>query len=193
LKDIVLSDATANVWKSPPWKNNLYVVHSETSDAATFRGGLASDEPAWKVRAEFSRESGFTSDELWESEPIAIPSEGQTSEQVFLTNWPGVKMYLGFRGKNAQARSIVPPAGHEQLMVSLVSTVSPAPRLTLVKAVDENNRRVAHRLDLDDSEEFSVFGLSLPSEAHYLRFTFALHKSRFVQFLAKPSPRSDQS
>jgi len=67
-------------------------------------------------------------------------------------------------------------------------------RLALVKVVDDQGREVDVQPGTDWGQGENVFGLTIPKDAKLLDCTFALHKSRFVEFLAKPEfvpPKAD--
>ena len=65
---IETTDATGNYIKG--WINN-YRQNGEMS-GYFYQPGLWPDEPAWKVRVEFSRTSGFNADELWSVTNIPV-------------------------------------------------------------------------------------------------------------------------
>ena len=71
---IETSDATGNNVVNNSWSNS----RDENGDATmTYQWGLWPDEPAWKLRVEMSRTSGFNDDELWKVENLPVKPGSQ--------------------------------------------------------------------------------------------------------------------
>src|SRR5262249_7473321 len=61
-------------------------------------------------------------------------------------------------------------------------------RLTLADARDEEGRPVPVTPSYEGRSSEMVYGLAIPEGAKELQLTFALHQSRFAEFLVTPTP-----
>ena len=165
-------------------------------DGYYYQPGLWPDEPAWKVRLEFSRTSGFSADEVWSVTNIPVVpgsqqevdadwlAEMSTTNSVFAeTTIAGIHLKL-FRGLQYSANS----DGQKHITVLVKAEPWPSKKrieLTVVKATDEQNRKL----------DFFWGGTTInyPFEptwihdAKSLNLTIAVQKLRFVEFTVKPA------
>jgi hypothetical protein len=178
---------------------------------ASYQYGLWPDEPAWKLRVEFSKQSGFNEDESWtvpnipvqnarqrdffayggrrQSQPPAAFAQTDLGE-YHLSVFP-VKQFTDM-GPNSQ------PQG------GLTVEVDPAPpagmRLTIVKFTDDQGDDI-QRWDYgnNSTKKGMLFRYGIQDLQGGTNFTLsvAFHKSHFVTFSAKPevaaADASDQS
>jgi hypothetical protein len=159
----------------------------------TFFGPWADE--TWRLRLEFSRTADFAPEELWTSPLLELP--GGTAA---VTNLPSFTFTLD--GVTARLHSLTPPRGvvpgpltghwrdwHEEPDVfSLWLQFTPplaGRRITLVRAEDEAGRPLETRAGGWTGAE-AVFGLRAAG-ARAARLTFALHRSRFVEFNVRPA------
>ena len=185
---VITSDATGNHISG--WVNSIV----QGDDPMTvYQWGLWPDEPAWKVRFEMSRTSGFHEDELWKVENLPLTDDkmqnfwnynGRTRTNSFAeTTINGVQLKI-FPAKKFTDQS----GGRGQIEGGLIIQTKPAPdgmRLTLVKVTDEQGREIQPMSWGWGGTEYR-FGLRELGEAKTLNLTIALHKSRFVEFTVKP-------
>jgi hypothetical protein len=181
---------------------------------ASYQYGLWPDEPAWKLRVEFSKQSGFNDDELWAVQNIPLQNG----------------RWRDFYGGRRQTQSKTQPAGafaqtdlgnyhlsifpvkhftdmgaNGQPQGGLTVEVDPAPpagmRLTLVKFTDDQGDDIQH---WDYGQEGQAvrkgmiyrYGVQDLQGGTNFNLTVAFHKSHFVEFTAKPEVApadSDQS
>ena len=81
---VVTSDAAGNSIQG--WINGYY-QNGQTS-GYQYREGLWPDEPAWKLRVEFSRASGFSDDEVWAVTNVPVqPGTQQDMQNAWNSNW----------------------------------------------------------------------------------------------------------
>jgi hypothetical protein len=191
---IETSDATGNRIFNNSWSNTR-----EGDEAVmTYQWGLWPDESAWKLRVEMSRTSGFNDDELWTVENIPVNSgrqqdlwgynnrRGNTNAAFAETTLSGIHLKLfpatQFTDENY---------GNGQKRGGLRVQIDPEPegvqmRMTLAKVTDEQGRDL-QSWGANGGGGNYVFQLQDVRDAKTLNITLALHKSRFVEFTAKPA------
>jgi hypothetical protein len=192
---IETTDATGN--RQTAGCNSHWDGDDEVVD---YQFGLWPDEPAWKLRVEFSQQSGFSGDELWTVKNIPLKPGNQ---QDFMDWNPNANRRIGagFAETNLQdvhlkiypARQFtnVPPnsqpAGGFYLEVK-----PPLPdgvQLAVVKVTDDQDN------DLENWN-YGTMGRPGSTEYHYglreldgvtnLNVTVAVHKNHFFEFTVKP-------
>jgi hypothetical protein len=188
------TDATGNQvggWCNTRWDGN--------DGATTYQWGLWSDEPAWKIKFEFSQQSDFADNELWTVQNIPLqPGRSQdfwnNAGRQAKTNTPFAEADVnGVHLKIFPAKHFTDRAPNTQpqggLTIEADGTLPEGMRMTLIKITDDQtndvgywdsgvnriNKSAFYRYQLRD-----VYGLT------NLNVTLALHKSRFVEFTAKP-------
>jgi hypothetical protein len=181
------SDATGNHitgWCNSHWEND--------EEVTLYQYGLWPDEPAWKLRFEFSRMSAFTYSESWmvQNVPLEPGSEmdfwdhqrHRTNSAFADTTLNGIHLKL-FPAKKFTGELRSPG----QIEGGLEIQANPAldgMRLTLVKVTDERGREIKPMNWVGNDFRF---GLRELGNANSLNLTLALHRSRFVEFTAKPT------
>jgi hypothetical protein len=189
-KGIEISDATGNRWS--PFVALEFVKHRPESVELVFSGALWPGETAWKLRVELSRTTDFEAQELWTVRGIEVPQSSQRLLPENATTKQGTILSLvAFTGAEADQ-----PGNFKWLMEKGEPRISvraePVPdgwRLSLVRVVDNLGREVETHNEQERgwSNGEKVFGLNLQPDATHVDCTFALHKSRFVEFLARPT------
>lgn len=180
--DVAYIDATGNVYD-----RHRYGFTRPAGQATRLHwsGVLPYDEDAWKVRVELARTaaSRFRPAELWTVSGIPVPDWGKTSDLWSHTaTLDGVKMRL---------RSLE-RATPSKLSVFL-ETDLPGHELTLVRLVDDRGREVLRRPEWNFPNRTTLgwstyeFAFDIRGGAKTLTATLAFHKTRFVEFLAKPT------
>lgn len=185
------SDATGNqltVKSVGPngWQNG--------NDTFTYQFGLWPDEPAWKIRFEFSEQSGFTTNELWTARHLPLRS-GRSRDFYRLAQNRQAIVAAAETGLNGVHLTIFPATrfadapGQGGLLIQTVPPLSNGERLTIVKLTDgrgnnvgfwENTLRSGPDASLVQCQLRDVSGVT------NLNLTLALHRSRFVEFTVKP-------
>ena len=194
VQKLTISDATGNRWF--PY---LDFVKQEfdwtTNGTVEFFGALWPGENAWRLDVEFVRTGGFSPDELWDVPPIRLPAPGLLTDLTNSWHHDGVTVQLvalaspttdhpgGFKW-------IAKWWGEEKNMVySLALKVSPElkdHRLSVARVLDQEGREV--EVVQHGNQDYAEQALFLkPGEtARELKLTFAMQRSRFLQFLARP-------
>lgn len=177
-----LSDATGNVLSS----EYDALTRRGGKQYYYFPGGLSPREAAWKLRVELSRTAlaRFTPAESWTVRGVAVPGPSSATRSGEVVSRNGVRVrFLELAGTDRvwyKPRVRLQVEGH---MGDL--------RLT-VGAQDQNGRLYAGygittygRQQLRN-RQYDYF-LNLPPDARVVDLTFALHRSRYVEFLARPA------
>jgi hypothetical protein len=173
-------DATGNHSTSGTHK----IQRDGDETAMIYKWGLPPDEPAWKLRAEFVRTSGFDPDELW---PVAgIPVVTNANPQL-----PDDPANAFSQTRLGNSTLLVYPAqrlANGQISVHVsVEPAPPAPEnlyFTLVEVTDENGKKVK-------SPSRSWGGINFhfnfnANAAQTINATFALQGDHFAEFNVKP-------
>jgi hypothetical protein len=203
---VSLSDATGN--RIVPWPIFRDRQRGETRFA--FCGNLPPSETAWKLRAEFAPARRFAPADLWTVRRIPFPgSEGQSR---FTAQNPG-------RGVGLQLTLSQEGGGPGFIYLRLKQQAAcrEGDRVALVRAIDDRGREnridgwpnpdfrltsnddagrrleivrpIARTVENPSWRQGGVYLLACPDGAKTLDLTFAVVKSRFVEFIAKPSRR----
>jgi hypothetical protein len=195
---VTTSDATGNSVSGWIGQNNW----QDNSDVVTYQYGLWADEPAWKVRFEFSQQTDFANNELWSVANIPLlPGLQQemwnynNNRRNSNTNTPVAETDLnGFHLKILPAKQFtdVPPNSQPAGVFQIQTTPSLPDgwRLTLVKLTDDQTNDVGnwnYGTTGNGTTTTLRFGLREISGVTNLNATIALHKSRFVEFTTKPA------
>ncbi len=190
---IETSDATGNHIFNNSWSNG----HDDNGDAKmTYQWGLWPDEPAWKLRVEMSRTSGFKDDELWSVTNVPVNSGSQQemwnySRRDSRTNSPfaettlngiHLKLFPAIQFTDQNFGNGQKPGG---VRVAADPDLPEGFRLT-IKATDERGREVQSWGPNGGSGNYYIQLQDLRN-AKMLNLTIALHKSRFVEFTVKPT------
>jgi len=174
----------------------------------TYQWGLWADEPAWKVKFEFSQQSDFADNELWTVRNIPVQPgrqqdfynyarAGRANAVVAEADLNGVHLKI-FPAKQF---TDVGQNNYMQggLMIQADSALTDGMRMTLVKLTDDQTNDVGY---FDYGTMKSATGTAAATTYRYglrdlagatnLNLTLALHKSRFVEFTAKPEKPAAQ-
>ena len=188
---IETSDATGNHVVNNSWSN----TRDGDEAVMTYQWGLWPDEPAWKLHVEFSRTSGFQDDELWTVRNLPV----EPGRQQDLWNYGGRnRTNSAFAGGDLKGMhlKIFPakqftdqPTGNGEMEGGFRVQIDPAPdemRLTLVNLTDDRGHDIQSWNWGGGGNDYR-FGLQELGNARSLNLTLALHRSRFVEFTAKPT------
>ncbi|HEY3761393.1 MAG TPA: hypothetical protein VGN23_06565 [Verrucomicrobiae bacterium] len=202
------TDATGNE-VSGQIENNQW---QDASDTMLYQFGLWPDEPAWKMRFEFSQQSDFAPEELWSVPNIPVLPGKQQDFWNGPFNRRGSqnndKPYAesdvnGYHLKVFPAKSFTDVSPNSQPQGGMYVQVTPplpdGMRLTITRLTDDQTNDINfYEYTWNPGRGTSVDRCQLQNlgDATNLNLTIALHKSRFVEFTAKPEiapPLSDNS
>jgi hypothetical protein len=189
------SDVTGNRVGGGVAQNNW----QDDEDTVVYQYGLWPDEPVWKLRVEFSQKSNFADSELWSVQNIPVEPGRQNDFYNYgsrrTTNSVFAETDLnGFHLKIFSAKQFTDVGQNSYLQGGLVIQAIPSlpngVHLTLVKLTDDQTN------DVTSMNQGWNGGGAGGTTYHYglrdfggvtnLNLTIALHKSRFVEFTAKP-------
>jgi hypothetical protein len=185
---VITSDATGNHTGMRSWSNR----HENDEEVMTYQWGLWSDEPAWKLRVEFSRTSGFNSDELWTVSEIPFV-KGDINNMWNNRNNTNVFAETTLNDIHLQLfKAIQPPAeqarNYGNLDAVLLIRAKPMPegwRMKLAKVTDDRGHEVQAQ-DWGSGGGDYRFALRNFGGSTNINITLAFHRSRYVEFTAKP-------
>lgn len=202
---IETSDATSN-------RLDAFSVNHQEQDndsTVTYQYGLWNDEAAWKLRVEFSKQSGFNDSELWVVS--SIPLEKGKMQDFWNYGRKQNKsapfaetdlQNLHFKLYPVRQFSDMPPNSQPQggLTLEVTPPLPDGMRLTVVKLADDQNNDITHwdyGSNNSGKSGFYRYGLQNLDGVTNVNVTLAIHKSRFFEFTAKPeiapAQSSDQS
>jgi hypothetical protein len=193
---VTTSDGTGNTIGGGVAKNDW----QDGNDTAVYQYGLWPDEAAWKLRVEFSQQSDFADSELWSAQNIPLEAGRQQdfynfnnrrggTNTVFaetVLNGYHLKIFTPKQFTDAGMGSFLQGGLHIQVTPSLPNDM----HMTIVKLTDDQTNDIAN-MNQGWSGGGTAgttynFGLRDIGGATNLNLTIALHKSRFVEFTAKP-------
>jgi hypothetical protein len=188
--EIETTDATGNSMKSRSWNS----PRESDEEVMHYQWGLWPEEPAWKLRVEMSRTSGYSSAETWTAPNIPL-KQGNMNDmfQQNRNNKPAAETTIG-----ETQLELFPPIqltadsrrnfGNQMEGVFRVrfKTMPEGLRLNVVQISDDQNRPIEFGNWGWGGNEYR-FSLKHLGDAKSLNITLAVHPSRFVEFTAKPA------
>ncbi|HEX4349546.1 MAG TPA: hypothetical protein VH251_04135 [Verrucomicrobiae bacterium] len=184
-----------------PASGVFYKPLNGPDDGYFYQSGLWPEEPAWKVRMELIRRSGFGDDEIvtFTNLPVKPGSQQDWDDQwgawdVGKTNFPFPVTPGTVNGVHLQ---LLPPllvpdknSPGEKKYVSVIIGADPdfnpkGMNLTVLQATDDQGRELWSPFGVSWAGHYSI---DLPNvrEIKSLNLKLALHRSRFVEFTVKP-------
>jgi hypothetical protein len=187
LHGLELSDATGNVLREGPRILMLeYHPLPEQSFNSGIRGSLWPDEPAWRLKLEIKRASGFAPEEIVTFKNVPVPAMGTT-------NYPGLTKTVGgieFALTKFERRP--------DITVNAFGMYEWASHVT-VELPGKPDGVAIDFMDMKaDAGQAETYGFSyttfshtvcvktIPVSAKTMDFTFVVQKTRSVEFLVKP-------
>ena len=169
-------------------------------DTVTYQYGLWPDEPAWKIKFEFSQQSDFADSESWKVQNLPVlPGRQQEmynyggNRRAAMTNAPVAETDLnGFHLKLFPAKDFTDAGQGNWMQGGVFVEASPAVgdgwRMTVKVTDTQTNDIQSSQYNVMQNNNVSSFRYRLQdiSGLTNLNVTIALHKSRFVEFTAKP-------
>ncbi|HUB87818.1 MAG TPA: hypothetical protein VMB22_07995 [Verrucomicrobiae bacterium] len=195
------SDATGNHCEGWVAQNNW----DSGDDTVLYQYALWPDEPAWKIRLEFSQQSDFADNELWSVTNVPVQAgrqqdmwnysrNGQASSAVAEADLNGYHLKI-FPAKQF---TDMPPNSEPQggMVIETQPRLADGMRLTIAKLTDEQGNDIGFwngGWNGGQDATYYQFQLRDVAGATNLNLTIALHKSRYFEFTVKPekAPASD--
>jgi hypothetical protein len=189
VKSVCLSDASGNrvfpnFWMNqPPWAAEL---------SCHFGPALWPDGSVWKVSTEFSRlpTSEFQADELVTFKNVPVPAPYAASYGHWKTNLQGLTFTLdGVAGVGATLTNVDQtslPNKVSEIVATLVPTANSG-NLALIRIVSNLGSNIKPEQSYPPIDgKTHEFGVTFPTNTTTVDITFAVHKSRFLEFMLKP-------
>jgi hypothetical protein len=200
------SDATGN--QVAGWINRNY----QNGEAVEYfyQPGLWPTEPAWKVRLEFTRTSGFNDDELWSVTNIPVHlgiqqdvwnvwgdqmNSGKKNVAFADTTLNGIHVKLFPAIQYASQNQFSGQNPDETKVVSFTIKADPDPesvgmRMTPPTVTDDHGRTLNNQGASWGGGTFQ-YNFAEPRNIKSVNVTLILQKSRFVEFTVKPQKAGD--
>ena len=195
------SDATGNHVNGSVSQNQW----QDNDDLATYQWGLWPDEAAWKLRVEFSKQSGYDDSEIWTVKNIPVVAGRQQDFWNFGNNRRGAQTNATTTFAETDLNGIhlkIFPAtqftdmnmGNGQMMgglhIQATPQLPPGMRLTFVKLTDDQGGDIQNYNSGSTGNGKSItYGYQLQNigDVTNINVTIALHQSHFIEFTAKPA------
>lgn len=154
---------------------------------------LSWEEPAWKISMEFSQtaDSRFPAGDLWRAPRIAVPKDNEINRVTAEGSVGGAKLeLLGLAGNGKISWEEGVESTNYQPCVRLRVLGARGARVTL-QATNERGELIGVEStqyhDIPDKDEcLCDFLLTVLTGTAWVDCTFAVHKSRFFDFVLKP-------
>jgi len=190
---VVTADATGNSLQG--WINE-FRQNGQVS-GYFYQEGLWPDEPAWKLRVEFSRTSGFSGDEIWSVSDVPVQPGTQQDVWNDFGNSGKTKTAFAEATVNGIHLKLFPAiqyqdqnnGGGQSVSFSLKADPDPEAegiRVTVLKATDDQGHVLQNRGSSWGSGNYQ-YQYANARNVKALNLTLAFHKSRFVEFTVKPA------
>jgi hypothetical protein len=202
---ITTSDGTGNSVSTSLYSgNNNWINGSGNSDwengddVFTYQYGLWMDEPVWKLRVEFSQMSDFDDSELWTLSNVPLQPGNRNDFWNYNNNRRATTPYAE-TDLNGVHLKLLPPKYFTDAQANnnpqggfiLLATpqLPEGMRLTLVKVTDNQSNDIQHwenvwspdgKTTMFQCQLNDIIGLT------NINLSIAVHKSRFVEFTARP-------
>ena len=190
-----ISDYPRDGIYEPPQPGKPYTPQM---DGHFFAPGLWSDHSPWKVRIEFTRNSGFSDEETLTltNLPVRAGTQQESDEQWGWdennTNFTFTPATVnGMHVKVLEPLRVPDRINGGYVIRIIVYTDLPYPieemRLTVLAATDEQGHALATLFTPATAGHHFSFSFERVPEIKKLNLKCALHKSRFVEFTAQPT------
>ena len=188
---IETSDAAGNQAQLRSWSN----TRQNGEAVMTYQWGLWPDESPWKLRVEFSKQSGFSDDELWTVQNVPV---NRGSQQDLWNNGPNsrtkpafaettlegihLKLFPTIQFTNGISENGGNPGGFRVQADQPLDGM----QMKLVKATSDSGRDLQSYSGSSWGGSDRQFQLQNMRNTQTMTVTLALVKSRFVEFTVKP-------
>jgi hypothetical protein len=172
--------------------NQFTPVHMHSTNMGSrllfgFNSPVWSGEKVWKLVAEFSRVADFRAEELWTLKGVAVPATNSQAPVGVRTNLLGLTLAVQQLSRMVPWGITFP--GQMRLNAQVQAQLLPPTRglrLSLVGVLDDKARLLRRAPAFETPDGRQSFWVELLPDSQALDFTFAVHKSRFAEFVAAP-------
>jgi hypothetical protein len=182
--EITVSDATGNLVTEPIGRSD------RRNDRVSFRA-LCPYESAWRLRVEFSQtaHSRFPPKQYWTVRGVAVPPRDAIHRTTASATRSGAALELqGIAGAGTVSWTPNSPSMGSRPYARLRVSPGDALRPTLTATDDRRREVIVSSTSYGDGpvDRICDFALHIPSGAKSLDLTFAVHPSRFAEFIVRP-------
>ena len=165
-----------------------------------YQWGLWPNEPAWKLRVEMSRTSGFNDDDLWTMQNIPVRAGNQQDVWNYWGNRRNADAAFAETTINGVHVKLFPAIqyttqnyfnGRNTKVVSVIFKTNPdaesaGMRMTPLTVTDDQGRTLHNQGASWGGGDYQ-YEYPASGDIQSVNVTIALHKSRFVEFAVKPA------
>ncbi|HEX3798305.1 MAG TPA: hypothetical protein VH413_06340 [Verrucomicrobiae bacterium] len=177
---VEISDATGN------HINSSSMTWSGQSASFAFSPSLWPSEAAWKIKFEVKKSGGFSPEEMFVFKNVPLGELDRTNVLEWTTNAAGISATL----ESISRRAPIKNGAWSSSQVSTVSFhfggLSPGTQLDLLQMVCDSGKTNHSESWSSSGSERSYSFREIPLKAKTADFTFAVQRSRTVEFIAKP-------
>lgn len=173
-----LSDATGNSIRAESWGN--------TEKHFTMGPTLWPSEAAWRLKLELKRTAGFAPDELAVFHDLTVPTIGGTNKPSLTNMVNGVEIDVT---KFLRAPDITGSSWNSNNASDIHVHHSTLPKdmsFDFVRAETDDHRQLEVVSRSWSDNDYDVGFKSIPTNATRLNLTYAVQKTRTVEFMVKP-------
>ena len=189
VESLRLMDATGN--QMDLWQGDRECSVTDQGLFTATNRWLDPDEPAWKLQAEFSHQSGYGPAELAVITNLPATLDAPLEYGAFQTTLKHARVTV--KGISRQSN---PTGRGNNANVEVMVTLAPEDfRVALVKVTNERGQDIEVTRPPPNYGNFRgytghYFGLKLPADAKSINLTFAWQESRFAEFVFNPQIRN---
>jgi hypothetical protein len=158
----------------------------ETEDYFGFEPGLWPSENAWKLRCEIKRIRGFAPEELLVFKGVPLGRLQATNRVGWTTNLSGVSVTLDYVSRRPPQTNDTWSANKMSDVHFIIHGLTNDLLLDLVSARADNGTNLEFPSWSSSGFEKNYYLKNVPLDAATADFTFAVHRSRAVEFVVKP-------
>jgi len=181
---VTLSDAAGNHWQP------LATPHSGPGGEPSLAiwETLWRDESAWKLRVEFARRSAFAPEELWTVRGLPIPPKDRNHFSQAIVRRFGttirLKRVAGPYANDPGDQTVGALYGTPSVWLQ-VDAPNQGVRVSLLRVTDDQGRPVTAGEMMDSFPGRFAAALPVRKGVKRVDLTFAIHRSRFAEFVAE--------
>jgi hypothetical protein len=158
----------------------------ETEDYFAFEPGLWLSENAWKLKCELKRIRGFAPGELLIFKDVPLGHLQATNRVGWTTNLSGVSVTLDYVSRRPPQTNDTWSANKMSDVHFIIHGLTNDLLLDLVSASADNGTNLQFPSWSSSGSEQNYYLKNIPLDATTADFTFAVHRTRTVEFLVKP-------
>jgi hypothetical protein len=183
VKRVEAFGATGNYFSG----DRLVVELEEGRRVARFTGAMWQDEPDWKLLAHVAPSRNFPTDSLWTVRLLARDFLSETLSTNLAAEARGLSHFrLAMGLENTDRRSNVTAERSVAFLRANFTPSAPDLQVDLARAVDDQGRELRVTPSLAPRAGACEANIELLASAQHVDLTFAIHRSRKLEFRVRP-------